>query len=776
MSTNAICMTSAVALMSAMVCVPQALAQEEASPEQELRQNQIIVTAQKRAQNIRDVPIAINAFDAATLEEASVFQLYDLQRIVPSLQIDNGARADKPRIVIRGIGSSGGTAVEPSVATFVDGVYIPREGATLATYLDVAAVEVLRGPQGTLFGRNASVGAISLRSGAPDPSGGGHLKAEAGSGNRYKLDGFLNAAVADNITVRLAGIGEVFEGLYENKLTDDRVGGVDTLAGRISTTVDVTNNISDTFRVSYSQRRGNDYFTPYSLLPDTFPAGGLATYLAAFAAIGSNNVDLDPFDTTINQFVDDTLDEDQFSVSNELALTLDGDFQIKLISGFNRWDTSQRGHHVFSAETPTSIQYQHSRSKSHQEELQFITPEDFLVEGFSAVAGLYYFEEDLLIDENFQLAEDNCRLALSALPFFASCLANADNLATDVDFDQTTESLAAYAQGTYAFTDALELTLGARWSNDEKDGLYAAMPLHPVGGLVAAAETTPLSTDNSKVTYRANLSWKPTSDALLFVSHTTGFKSGGFNSASANTVLGQSRVLAPETVKSSEFGAKTAWLDDMLLLDLVAYQMDIKNFQDRSFNGLSFAVANAGGIRNRGIEADFTVLPSDWFKLSGGVAYLDSKFTSYPNASNLPGLPGTQDLKGTRPTFSPEWTGSVAGEFDGNLGNTGLIWSLRGDLRFVSEANIGGVNDNNPGTVQDGYTLLGARATLSGGQDSPWALSIFGLNLTDEGYCTSYAYQPFAPLLGGQVPGKSALRCNIVATPRTFGASLSYDF
>ncbi|SKB95357.1 TonB-dependent receptor [Sphingopyxis flava] len=767
--------TTALALVSGLGGVSAAEAQEAAPLAGEARDGDIIVMAQKRAESVRDVPLAISAFSGETLEDANVTQLFDVQRLAPSLRIDLGARADKPRIVIRGIGSSGGTAIEPSVATFMDGVYIPREGATLATYLDIDAVEILRGPQGTLFGRNASVGAISLRSAAPRFENSGKLTAEYGTGNRFKLGGYLNVADGDKFAVRVAAQGENFEGLYRNALTGGRVGGVNSFAGRVSLRARFSEQVEDTLRVGYSQRRGNDYFTPYLLMPDTFPsAAGRATYLARFAGIGSNNVDLTPFDRTINQYVDDLLDEKQLQISNELAFTTDGDFQIKLISGVNRWEVNQRGHHVFGAETPTGIQYQHSRSTSHQEELQFITPDDFLMPGLSAVAGLYYFEEDLVIDEDFQIARDGCNLLFAGNPALGTCLAGSNSRATDVNYDQTTDSIAAYAQLTYKLAPTLDLTLGTRWSQDKKDALFDARPVQAIGAIFTGTETTPLALKQSRVTWRANLAWKPTDDAMLFASYTTGFKSGGFNSAASNVVLGQTREVRPETVKSYEIGAKTSWLDNALQLDVVLYQMDIKDFQDRAFTGVTFAVRNAGGVRNRGVETDISIRPADWFRLSGGVAYLDSEFTSYPGASALPGLPGTQDLKGTRPTFTPKWSGTLGAEFNGDLGS-GMRWLLRGDMNFTSKANIGGVNDNNPDTVQDGYALFSARATLSG-PDDRWSISLFGANLTDKGYCTSYAYQPFGALIGAQAGGHAALRCNVVGTPRTFGVAASFGF
>jgi len=735
---------------------------------------EIIVTAQKRAENVSDVPLAINAFSGETLEEANVTQLFDVQRLAPSLRVDLGARADKPRVVIRGVGSSGGTAIEPSVATFMDGIYVPREGATLSTYLDIEAVEILRGPQGTLFGRNASVGAISLRSAAPRFENSGRLTAEYGTGNRYKLFGHANVAASDEFAVRIAAQGEIFDGLYRNDLTGDRVGGVNSFAGRLSARARLSDAVENTLRLTYSQRKGNDYFTPYLLLPDSFPAGQLPAYLARFAGIGSTDVDLEPFDRRINQFVDDLLDDRQYTLANELAFTTGSGFQIKLISGYNDWKVRQRGHHVFGAETATGIQYQLTASQSLQQELQFISQEDFLVPGLSAVAGLYYFNEDLTIDEDFQLTADACRLALPTSPALPTCLASAAAPATDVNFDQETNSLAAYAQLTYALAPTLDLTLGTRWSQDDKDALFDARPAQPIGALFTTTEQTPLTLKQSRFTYRANLAWRPTDDAMLFASFTTGFKSGGFNSASSNVVLGQGRQVLPETVESWELGAKTSWLDDLLRLDVVAYQMDIANFQDRAYTGVTFAIRNAGGIRNRGVETDFAIRPAEWFSLTGGIAYLDSEFTSYPGASALPGIAGTQDLTGKRPTFTPKWSGAVGSEFRGELGG-GMRWMLRGDLAFTSKANIGGVNDDNPATVQDGYSLLSARATLYG-PDDRWSVSAFGANLTDHGYCTSYAYQPFGALIAAVAPGQSALRCNVVGTPRTFGIAASVGF
>ncbi|HEX7819186.1 MAG TPA: TonB-dependent receptor [Sphingobium sp.] len=738
-------------------------------------EDDIVVTAQKRSENVRDVPLAISAFGGETLAKSNVVQLYDLQRLAPSLRVDLGARADKLRIVIRGVGSSGGTAIEPSVATFLDGVYIPREGATTSAYLDIEAIEVLRGPQGTLFGRNASVGAINLRSAEPGNSMDGRLTAEYGTGERYKLDSFINLPVNDKLSLRFAAMGEIFNGLYINRADGNRVGGVNTLSVRTSAKLALTDRLTDVLRIAYSSKQGNDINNMYALLPDSFPAGGLATYLARFATIGSRDIDLNPFDRKVNEFINDRLDDTRFSATNKLSWESASGFTVNLISAYQDWRNRQTGNYILSTQTQSMIQFGQADSESHSEELQLISPKDLLAGHLSFVGGLYYSHEKLRIGEAFQFKSDLCNLVLRANPLYTSCLAGTNGLATNAQFHQKTDSIAAYGQATIHLVPAVDLTLGARWSQDKKTALLDQQAIIAAGALLVASETVPLTLKEDRPTYRASLSWKPSDKALLFASYTTGFKSGGFNSATSNVRLGQTRKLDPETVKSYEFGLKTSWFDRLLQLDVVAYRMDIANFQDRSFNGLAFVLQNAGDIRNKGVEIDAVLRPAKGLRFNANIAYLDSVFTSYPGGSNLPGLPGTQNLSGKRPTFTPKWSGSIGAEYAGGLGTTGWTWLARSDLSFTTRANIGGVNNADPNTVWPSYALLGGRITVSS-SDGKWSGSVFGQNLTDKGYCTSVAYQPFGALLGAIAGGQSALRCNVVGPPRTFGMALSRHF
>lgn len=176
---------------------------------------------------------------------------------------------------------------------------------------------------------------------------------------------------------------------------------------------------------------------------------------------------------------------------------------------------------------------------------------------------------------------------------------------------------------------------------------------------------------------------------LIFVNHSTGYKSGGFNSGGGAVAVGAARVFARETVKNYELGAKTSWLDNRLRANLTLYRMDIGGFQDRSFDGVSFLVRNAGNLRHQGFEFDTVIAPSRRFEVTGALAYLDSKFTSYPGGAALPGTPGVRDLTGERANFTPEWQGNVGATWRGEIGQSGIGWLLNVNVALVSDQNVG---------------------------------------------------------------------------------------
>jgi len=741
---------------------------------------EVIVTAQKRAENVQDVPISIMAFSGSALEKANVRSVEGLTRVAPGLQFDTGLSAGKARFVVRGIGSAGGTAVEPSVATFLDGIYVPREGATIGAYLDIAGVEVLRGPQGTLFGRNASVGAINLSSNAPTDDVAASLKAEAGTGARYRVEGMANLPINERAALRVAAAGELFGGYYRNQLDGKRLGGVDSFMTRVSGKFEPTDELTVTIRGNYAKRDG-DGFANYALLGDTIPPSVRATFLGLFTAIGGE-LDLEPFDRKVNQFSADSLDDRQWGVSSSIDYAAPNGYVVRLLSGYSDWKSEQVGTPAFGATVPIFKQIIGWRSMGQSQELQLISPQDQLLGGrLDFVGGLYFSHEQYNTAEAHNFATGMCRLVFRNLPapLQASCLANVNNNAFEQRFRQSTTSYAVYGQANFALTSSLDLVLGGRWTKDEKDGRIVQLPTL-IGSVVAANEDTRLSLTNDRATWRAGLNYRATDDVLIFASYATGYKSGGFNNqtapADALGPLAQRRIFRPETVEQLEMGAKSEWLGRRLSVNATIYQMKVDDFQDRAYNGLNFSLRNSGDIRNRGVEVETILRPAQGLRIDASVAYLDSEFTRAEPASNLPGLPGLQDITGKRPTFTPKWQGHLGAEYGGPLGGSGLSFLVRSDLSFVSDNNIGTINDANPATVQKGFELLSARATIYG-PDERWSVYAFANNIFDKGYCTSLAYQPFGGLIGSIGPnGTATLRCNTVAPPRTVAVGATFRY
>jgi len=781
MKPNVRCWVSAAALLSS-VYPTVALAQEAAAPAVDqgaAETGELVVTAQRRTENVQDVPISIAAFSAADLEAANVATIFDLPRLTPGLTIDTGNTSGKARITIRGVGSAGGTAVEPSVATYLDGFYIPREGATIWAYLDLEGLEVLRGPQGTIFGRNASVGAINLRSALPRDELSGNLTGEVGSGGRYMLDGYVNLPVNDQVAFRIAARAETMDGLYENQFNGDDIGGYDSISTRVTSRIDFTPDFQLILRANYSDL-DHDGFTLYQLLPDTFPPGGLAAYEARCAGVGAICVDNDPFDTKVNRNPEGYggLTDVQWGGSATAILDTPSGFSFRFLANYQDWDNNQEKGDALTSTVPTFTQFIGWASQSSNFELQVFSPTDTLLGGrLDFVAGLYYFTEDFQAYEAMQYKLAMCEIALISLSpaIYNSCVANSNAQAFNADFEQSVDSYAAYGQATFALASSLDLVLGARWTRDEKSAHFWQAPNFLAGTLNAATEDTLLGFDGDRFTYRAGLNWRPTEDLLVFGSYSTGYKSGGFNSQSAARNIGQGRIVDPETVENIELGFRSDWFERLLRVNLTLYHMEISDFQDRSYDGVSYSLQNAGDIRSQGAEFEVSLRPNSDLRLYVSGAYLDSEFTDYTGASNLPGLPGTVDITGTRPQFATEWTGSVGLEYESEIEGTDLSFAFRSDLAFSSDSPRGVVNDANPQVVHEPYELLNARATLYG-PGGRWSISAFGNNLTQTDYCTSYSYMPFGGLVGGVGGGRSALTCNTVGTPRTLGIAASFEF
>ena len=281
--------------------------------------------------------------------------------------------------------------------------------------------------------------------------------------------------------------------------------------------------------------------------------------------------------------------------------------------------------------------------------------------------------------------------------------------------------------------------------------------------------------DDSKTTWFANVNWNVTEDIMLFATASTGYKSGGFNSQSGGRVpLGEARIFAPEDVENYELGVKSTLLDGSMTVNASLYRMDIEDFQDRVFDGLSFVVVNAGELRQQGVELDLNWSPIEQLRLVAGVAYLDSEYLDFEGA---PGLPGgdLQDLTGDRRNFSPEWQTSLTADWTQTL-DSGMQWFVGGSWSWFDEQNVGSSSNNNPQSMQDSYSIINARVGLRSASGN-WDVTLFGNNLTDEDYCGVIFEQAFGAPLGAEDPvnNTTVMRCNLGA-PTTWALRGTFRF
>ncbi len=763
-------------LIAALVASP-VLAQTSSDANVE----EIIVTAQKRAQNVQDVPISMAVFSGEALDAAGVDDIRDLRNITPGLFLATAPQVTNTRVAMRGIGSAGNTAIEPSVAFFLDGVYVPRVGSLLTGLNDVEAVEVLRGPQGTLFGRNASVGAISMRTAEPRDEFEAEVSGEAGSYGYWKGAGVINAPLAENFAVRLAVLGEHTDGTGYEELNDIALGENSVRSARLSARWDIAPTVRWVLRADYQTVEG-DGAQAISVVAESVTPTAVANWRARLDPDGAGPLtgDLPLLDNTYNRHVRQdaggVLDDEQFGISSDLTWDFGSGWSARLISGYRDWSNEQLQNSVGNIPLPTNNRLGTFDSESLSSELQLMSPDTLLGGRANFVTGLYYYDETFLIGERQSLLPAYCDVFIrNTQPArLTACRAGQQADAIALEFDQDTRSYAGFFQGTYRMTPAWDVTAGVRYSRDDKEGTYFQQALNPTAQ--RATEFTQLETEDDEITYRLGTSLRLVEDVVLFATYTTGYKSGGFDSGGGSTVQGQARIFRPELTENYELGAKTRLFDQRLTLNAVLYWMIVDDLQFRTYDGVSFRVRNDGKIRQRGVEWDIAVHPTRALTFSLAGAYLDSEYLDFRNAPGLPGHGGIQDLTGERAPYSPELQGSAMVRYDIALPWRGLTLQLRSDVSYVGEMNLAGAGDNNPDSMEPEHTVVGARLALMDAHDR-WELALIGQNLTDELMCGTRFAQPNDAAYGLRDPvtGKTVLRCTL-SEPRTFAVALKARF
>ena len=762
--------SSAVRLLAPLVLSPLALAIGSANTHAEqVILEEVIVTAQKRAQSIQDVPISITAFSGDFLKESGVQTIEDVSLMAPNFTIATSSQPTNSRISIRGIGASGNSAIESSVGVFIDGVYYPRPGSVIGMLVDINSFEVLRGPQGTLFGRNTVAGALNITTNNPTQETEGMVELGFGDYNAYEAGAMFNGALSDSVAARVAFKYADRDGYGENLYDGKDFGERDDLVARAKVLFDFSDELSLLVTADYSEINsgGNGVEVLNSTSTAAFEGRTTALY-------GSSPVTEDSYDWKINQAHNVEFKDEQQGLAFDFNYQFGNGLALRSITALREWEASSAGNDVKVPANliPATTNY---KTDTLSQEFQLMSPGGETVDW---LAGLFYYQEDYDIGQPRNGGEDFCDPTMAALGFPAAiCLGAPQEPLNEITFGQELESIAAFGQATWNINDTWNTTLGLRWSEDRKDGDYTMEVNNPAAGLFTGTETTlGMERDDSKTTGFANVNWNVAEDIMLFATRSTGYKSGGFNNLSGGReALGvERRIFAPEETTNVELGVKSTLLDGSMTVNATLYRTDVDDFQDRAFDGLSFIVLNAGELRQQGMEADIKWAPIEQLRIVAGISYLDSEYQSFKGA---PGLPGgdVQDLTGERRNYSPEWQTSLSADWTQSFAN-GMEWFVGGSYSWVDEQNIGASSNNNPQSIQASYALVNARVGVRSAEGD-WDVTLFGNNVTDEDYCQTMYNQGFGGPLGAvdAANNTSVQRCALGA-PQTWNLKASYHF
>ena len=758
---------SCVALLPASAREPEPVQTPEISAEDGL--GVIIVTARRRTEALQRVPVSVISFSEKDLKARSVTNLRSLQNFVPNLTFAPSQNVGEGagNIFIRGIGQEDfGVAAEPGVGFYVDGVYFARTQGTIMNVIDVKRIEVLRGPQGTLFGKNTIGGAINIVTAQPHSTLEGRFDLILGTDERFELRAVANGPLSDKLLVRLsAGLVrrdgylhrlrpsasiDLLEQVNQAPVNLEREGGERSQAGRVQLRWLVGDRLSADFTLDASRRDNNQGATHLDALN---PNAGIFPRLNQLIRDGNL-----PGPELTGQLVPDDLLESYATGRNSIDQTFWGasavisnelDFgTLKFIGAFrglrSHVETETDGVYFDIAETDSSV-----RQHQFSGELQLNGSAGPL----SYTAGLFFLDERSKVPPSVP--------SLNRILFTCGCYSGpgALPLLTADERILGTRSYAAFGQVTTRIADRLSATLGARYSHERKtiDGTAFLVDeqLRPTNIAVASGRN---EGKWNPFTYRAGLEYQATPYVLLYGSIAKGYKSGGFN---ARTSLNLSNLglyeYRPETALTYEVGLRSEWLNRTLRVNATLFHTDYRDIQLRQqtfLTGfLTTLIENAARARIGGGEVELMATPVKGLTLHAAYGHLDPQ---YLDVGRVVGLSLSSRFQRT-----PRHSFSASVHFETPL-RSGTL-ELHGDYSYRSKEQfqiLAALND------QEAYGLLGARVTFRT-KDDRWAFALFGTNLTDERYRTAGR---------GTLINQSGLAYSSIGMPRQVGLQVEKRF
>jgi len=695
---------------------------------------EIIVTAQKRAQHVQDIPLTVNVIAGDILDNFSIRHTNDLAASVPGLTIQHTPQ-NSSQVAIRGLGTgSGGESLDQSVGLFIDGIWAGRIREFQTSLFDVERVEVIKGTQTTLLGKNTSLGAVSIISRRPGDELHGYVQAdyEFEFGSTF-LTGALNIPT-DFGNYRIAVNDVTEKGYVTNETTGNEVPEREQSTVRVSAEYTVAEN--GRLLLSYQ-------YDDLEILGDTFqPDNDELGFLAGMdptADIGINQTK-----NAYTSFGRSGDAEDEQESQRILALYEHsfGDYQFTSLTGWAEYDNERLTDSDFMSVDYLTTAFT-SEYEQFSQEFRIASPSD---QRLDYVAGLFYLDSEL----NFSGITDvrfPPPYTAAGFPLDSTSLKN---------YDQDTEVWSVFGQGTLHFSDRWRATLGLRYTDEEKDSIWGRIRLRSGGPFADAISDllapevppTPLRRSEDNLDGSLNVQYDINDDIMGFISWARGSKSGGF---AIDVAVPEEAEYDTEEAETTELGVKMTLAGGAAIFNASLFYTEIENFQVISFVGTGFATLLVPA-ESQGLELEGQWAVSEGFTLGASATYAEAE---------------EQDT-GMRLPYAPEWAASLNAQYEHAWNNGELLWRLSGALNYRDEQYM----QAGERSLDDSLTLLDLRFALASA-DNRWEVALMGRNLLDENSSFGFDF----PFFGGQgaLPAGAATLGSL-SRPRTLALQASYNF
>lgn len=728
----------------------------EGNAEDGANAGEIVVTAQRRAERSIDVPIAITAADGEALTRAGVTNVTNIGAIAPSIMFrSNKDASSSSNLQIRGIGTTGTAySFEGAVGVFIDGVYRTRSGQALSNFLDVESLQILRGPQGTLFGKNTSAGALIITSVRPSTSGvAGKFEASYGNLDSYSARAALNLPLSDRAALRVSGVVDGREGSFKTP-TGGKLDEVTNRGVKAHLLVEPSDSVTIRLIADYAKTGGNCCWG--TIYRGTGAAQPLIEQLILANGQTPPSTDGSKREALLNEFGRYTSVEDYGAT---LSVEADiGSGQLTSTTAIRKFDEASLTDPDYSGADIVRIT-PGFKSRFISQELTYTGELNGAVRAKYAVGG-FFSDEDLEVNRSIFWGEQ-------AQAYFDVILNGrnpnaAPGLATVERFPGSAKSRAVFTHWTFELSEMVNLIAGVRYTHESKRVQFenpffrdtAQDPFVLLG--VQPGRLYDRSTTDDFVSGTLGLQYKPNRNTMFYLTYNRGAKAGGVAidvNAGGTPTTQSDPAYKPEKIDAFELGAKANWLGGRAFTNAAVFYNKMSDLQVAQFQGLNFVVLNAPSAKSYGFEVDQTFRLSDAVRISMGGLYLPK--ATFGQSTQL-GAP----LSGRRFNIAPKLSGNVALNIDTPISSS-LDLTGSGQLEYRGKHYTSTVLD----TQQDEYMLVNASIGIKDA-DGSWTIEAFGRNLTNVDYVT---YDSSRPLQRGS--GLSYL-----GDPRTYGVRVRYEF